>query len=87
MKEKNGFERGNNMTPEQIAYDITCSMWLTEGTNYREKLAYRDGHNAGWINAKKEARALLSEIKAWDVSTYLTLPLELRQRIQYAIGD
>ena len=74
------------MTPEQIAYDITCRMWLAEGTNDREKYAYRYGHNAGWINAKKEARALLADIKAWDVS-YLTLPLELRQRIQYAIGD
>jgi len=72
---------------EQIAYDSTCSMWLTEGTNDREKFAYRDGHHAGWGNATKEARALLADIKAWDVSTYLTLPLELRQRIQNAIGD
>lgn len=53
----------------------------------REKYAYRDGHHAGWANATKEIRKLLADIKEWDVSTYLTLPLELRQRIQNAIGD
>ena len=41
--------------PEQIAYDSTCSMWLTEGTNDHEKYAYRDGHHAGWLNATKES--------------------------------
>ena len=37
--------------PEQVAYEQTCSMWLTDGTSDREKYAYRDGHYAGWRNA------------------------------------
>jgi len=37
--------------PEQVAYEDTCSMWLTEGTSDREKHAYRDGHHKGWNNA------------------------------------
>ena len=71
--------------PEQIAYDRTCSMWLTESTNEREKYAYRDGHHAGYMTAAKEMKTLLANIKEWDISTYLTLPLELRQRIELAI--
>ena len=47
--------------PEQIAYDGTYSMWLTEGTNDREKYAYRDGHHAGWKNAEKTTKALAGE--------------------------
>ena len=45
--------------PEQIAYDSTCSMWLTEGTNDREKYAYRDGHHAGWQALAGENAVLL----------------------------
>lgn len=45
--------------PEQIAYDSTCSMWLTEGTNDREKYAYRDGHHAGWLALAGENAVLI----------------------------
>lgn len=45
--------------PEQIAYDSTCSMWLTEGTPVREKYAYRDGHHAGWTALAGENAVLL----------------------------
>jgi hypothetical protein len=50
--------------PEQISYDSTCSMWLTEGTNSREKYAYRDGHHAGWIAAAMATQNLIAGEKA-----------------------
>jgi len=71
---KDGYEKGVAAFHEAVKIE-------------REKYAYRDGHHAGWANATKEIRKLLADIKEWDVSTYLTLPLELRQRIQNAIGD
>ena len=49
----------DNDHPEQMAYDSTCSMWLTEGTNDREKYAYRDGHHAGWMALAGENAVLL----------------------------
>ena len=71
---KDGYEKGVAAFHEAVKIE-------------REKYAYRDGRHAGWANATKEIRKLLADIKEWDVSTYLTLPLELRQRIQNAIGD
>lgn len=49
--------------PEQVAYDQTCSMWLTEGTNDREKHAYRDGHYAGWENAVDGMEEICSALR------------------------
>lgn len=71
---KDGYEKGVAAFHEAVKIE-------------REKYAYRDGRHAGRANATKEIRKLLADIKEWDVSTYLTLPLELRQRIQNAIGD
>jgi len=50
--------------PEQVAYDATCSMWLTEGTNDREKHAYRDGHHKGWNNALKDLEEICAALRA-----------------------
>ena len=41
--------------PEQVAYEQTCSMWLTDGTSDREKYAYRDGH--GWMGVAAQSRS------------------------------
>jgi len=41
------------------ADESTCSMWLTEGTNDREKYAYRDGHHAGWLALAGENAVLI----------------------------
>lgn len=49
--------------PEQVAYDQTCSMWLTEGTNDREKHAYRDGHHAGWRNATEGLEEICAALR------------------------
>ena len=50
--------------PEQVAYDQKCSIWLTEGTNAREKHAYRDGHHAGWNNALKGLEEICAALRA-----------------------
>jgi len=39
-----------------LAYERTCSMWLTAATSDREKFAYRDGHDRGWRNAAEALR-------------------------------
>lgn len=48
--------------PEQVAFDKTCSAWLTNSTSPREKYAYRDGHVAGWQNAMSQDMPI-----AWGV--------------------
>ena len=50
--------------PEQVAYEQTCSIWLTEGTNDREKHAYRDGHHKGWNNAVKGLEEICAALRA-----------------------
>lgn len=50
--------------PEQVAYDATCSMWLTEGTNDREKHAYRDGHHKGWNNAVQGLEEICAALRS-----------------------
>lgn len=50
--------------PEQVAYDQTCSMWLTEDTSDREKHAYRDGHHAGWNNAQEGLEEIFAALRA-----------------------
>lgn len=35
----------------ETAYNQTCTIWLTAGTNDREKFAYADGHHRGWHDA------------------------------------
>ena len=50
--------------PEQVAYEATCSMWLTEGTSDREKHAYRDGHHKGWNNAVQGLEEICAALRA-----------------------
>jgi hypothetical protein len=50
--------------PEQVAYDQTCSMWLTEATSDRERHAYRDGHHKGWNNAMNGLEEICAALRA-----------------------
>lgn len=49
--------------PEQVAYEQTCSIWLTDGTSDREKHAYRDGHHAGWRNATEGLEEICAALR------------------------
>ena len=36
-------------------------------------------------NEREELRSLIADIKAWDVNQYMTIPHELRERIEAAL--
>ena len=46
----------NKDDTRELAYERTCSIWLTAATSDREKFAYRDGHDRGWRNAVEAIR-------------------------------
>jgi hypothetical protein len=57
--------------PEQVAYDQTCSMWLTEGTIV-ERLRIRNGRPDGFglgllcDEAAKEIERLRGQVAEWE---------------------
>lgn len=54
---------------ELLAYSNTKSTWHTDKTPGRERLAYRDGHFAGWSNAADHFFGLDNpEVRKWKIN-------------------
>lgn len=75
---------------ESIAGRIATKSVMQMHTNYvrnKSKVAALEHQLIGTLNETACLVALLSDIKSWDVSQYLQLPLDLRKRIQATLND